>query len=70
MYDILKGRKDGRRSKLEDIFNLQAPTLRIFGQQGFSAKEMVLLFGKFKYKTDIQIVETRLFAYYMSLMFR
>ncbi|AES76090.1 peroxidase family protein [Medicago truncatula] len=43
MYDILKGREDGR-SKLEDTFNLQAPILnasqliRIFGQQGFYAK--------------------------------
>ena len=67
MYDIPKGRKDGRRSKLEDTFNLQAPTLnasqfiRIFGTHGFSAKEMVFLFGKFKHESDIQILENQTF---------
>ncbi|AES76089.2 hypothetical protein MTR_6g071100 [Medicago truncatula] len=48
MYNILKGREDGRRSKLEDTFNLQARTLnasqliRIFGHQGFYLEKKCL----------------------------
>ncbi|KAL8477888.1 hypothetical protein ACS0TY_029974 [Phlomoides rotata] len=51
VYDIPKGRKDGRRSKIEDTINLPAPTLnsseliRMFGQRGFTAQEMVALSG-------------------------
>lgn len=51
VYDIPKGRKDGRRSKIEDTINLPAPTLnaseliRMFGQHGFTAQEMVVLSG-------------------------
>ncbi|XP_068647465.1 peroxidase 47 [Aristolochia californica] len=50
-YDIPKGRKDGRRSKIEDTINLPPPTLnsseliKIFGQHGFSVAEMVALSG-------------------------
>lgn len=50
-YDIPKGRKDGRRSKIEDTFNLPPPILnsseliRMFGQRGFTAQEMVALSG-------------------------
>ena len=53
MYDIPKGRKDGRRSKIEDTINLPFPTfnaselVRVFGQRGFSAQEMVALSGKY-----------------------
>ncbi|KAI3450954.1 hypothetical protein Pfo_007619 [Paulownia fortunei] len=51
VYDIPKGRKDGRRSKIEDTINLPAPTLnsseliRMFGLRGFTAQEMVALSG-------------------------
>lgn len=52
MYDIPKGRKDGRRSKIEDTINLPFPTfnatelIRAFGQRGFTAQEMVALSGE------------------------
>lgn len=52
MYDIPKGRKDGTRSRIEDTINLPPPTLnsseliRLFGQHGFTAQEMVALSGK------------------------
>ncbi|KAL2927122.1 Peroxidase 47 [Bienertia sinuspersici] len=51
IYDIPKGRKDGRRSKIEDTINLPPPTLnsseliRIFGQRGFTVQDMVALSG-------------------------
>lgn len=51
IYDIPKGRKDGRRSKIEDTINLPFPTfnaselIRAFGQRGFTAQEMVVLSG-------------------------
>ncbi|KAF7820606.1 peroxidase 47 [Senna tora] len=51
VYEIPKGRKDGRRSKIEDTINLPSPTfnaselIRMFGQHGFSAQEMVALSG-------------------------
>ncbi|KAK7278345.1 hypothetical protein RJT34_23373 [Clitoria ternatea] len=51
VYDIPNGRKDGRRSKIEDTINLPFPTfnaselIRVFGQRGFSAQEMVALSG-------------------------
>lgn len=50
-YHIPNGRKDARRSKLEDTFNLPSPALnashliRNFRKQGFSANEMVTLSG-------------------------
>lgn len=52
VYDIPKGRKDGKRSKIEDTRNLPPPTLnsseliKMFGQHGFTAQEMVALSGK------------------------
>ncbi|CAI9285208.1 unnamed protein product [Lactuca saligna] len=51
VYDIPKGRKDGTRSKIEDTRNLPPPILnsseliKMFGQHGFSAQEMVALSG-------------------------
>ncbi|NP_001314338.1 peroxidase 47 [Gossypium hirsutum] len=51
VYDIPKGRKDGRRSKIEDTINLPFPTfntselISAFGKRGFSAQEMVALSG-------------------------
>ncbi|KAJ6697563.1 hypothetical protein OIU85_003891 [Salix viminalis] len=51
VYDIPKGRKDGRRSKIEDTFTAPAPSfnaselVRAFGQRGFSARDMVALSG-------------------------
>ncbi|PKI39725.1 hypothetical protein CRG98_039895 [Punica granatum] len=51
VYDIPKGRKDGRRSRIEDTINLPAPTLNasqlidMFGKRGFTAQEMVALSG-------------------------
>ncbi|XP_027359357.1 peroxidase 47-like [Abrus precatorius] len=51
VYDIPKGRKDGARSKIEDTINLPAPIfnaselIKMFGQHGFSAREMVALSG-------------------------
>ncbi|CAI9108829.1 OLC1v1008526C4 [Oldenlandia corymbosa var. corymbosa] len=50
-YDIPKGRKDGRISKIMDTINLPAPSLnsseliKMFGQHGFTAQEMVALSG-------------------------
>ncbi|OMO90377.1 Plant peroxidase [Corchorus capsularis] len=50
-YEIPKGRKDGRRSKIEDTINLPFPTfnttelINAFGQRGFTAQEMVALSG-------------------------
>ncbi|RWW70065.1 hypothetical protein BHE74_00022285 [Ensete ventricosum] len=50
-YEIPKGRKDGRRSKIEDTVNLPAPTLnstaliKVFGQHGFDAPQLVALSG-------------------------
>jgi peroxidase len=51
VYNIPKGRKDGRRSKIEDTRNLPSPSFNAselitqFGQHGFSAQEMVALSG-------------------------
>ncbi|KAJ7975547.1 Peroxidase [Quillaja saponaria] len=51
VYDIPKGRKDGRRSKIQDTINLPSPTLnateliKLFGRHGFTAQEMVALSG-------------------------
>ncbi|XP_059454448.1 peroxidase 47-like isoform X1 [Corylus avellana] len=51
MYEIPKGRKDGRRSRIEDTINLPAPTLNasglitIFGKHGFTVEELVALSG-------------------------
>ncbi|KAI3986421.1 hypothetical protein MKX01_037703 [Papaver californicum] len=51
LYDIPKGRKDGRRSKIEDTRNLPAPFLNsselisIFSKHGFSVQDMVSLSG-------------------------
>ncbi|MED6203762.1 Peroxidase 47 [Stylosanthes scabra] len=51
VYDIPKGRKDGTRSKIEDTVNLPSPNfnasdlIKMFGQHGFSAQEMVALSG-------------------------
>lgn len=51
MYDIPTGRKDGKRSRIEDTRNLPSPTfnaselIRMFGQHGFTAQEMVALSG-------------------------
>ncbi|KAK9103041.1 hypothetical protein Sjap_020295 [Stephania japonica] len=50
-YDIAKGRKDGRRSKIEDTINLLSPThniselIRGFTRRGFNVQEMVALSG-------------------------
>ncbi|WOK96517.1 hypothetical protein Cni_G05224 [Canna indica] len=50
-YDIPRGRKDGRRSRIEDTINLPAPTLNstelinMFGKHGFTAQELVALSG-------------------------
>lgn len=52
VYDIPTGRKDGRRSKIEDTINLPFPTfntselIKAFGQRGFTAQEMVALSGE------------------------
>lgn len=51
IYDIPKGRKDGRRSKIEDTINLPAPIfnasqlISMFGKHGFSVQDMVALSG-------------------------
>ncbi|XP_021734723.1 peroxidase 47-like [Chenopodium quinoa] len=51
IYEIPKGRKDGRRSKIEDTINLPFPTfnsselIRVFGQRGFTVQDMVALSG-------------------------
>ncbi|XP_016200441.1 peroxidase 47 [Arachis ipaensis] len=51
VYDIPKERKDGTRSKIEDTINLPSPNfnasdlIKMFGQHGFSAQEMVALSG-------------------------
>ncbi|GMY12763.1 peroxidase 47-like [Fagus crenata] len=51
VYEIPKGRKDGRRSKIEDTRNLPPPIfnasqlIQMFGQHGLSAQEMVALSG-------------------------
>ncbi|XP_015881868.3 peroxidase 47 [Ziziphus jujuba] len=51
VYDIPNGRKDGKRSKIEDTINLPSPSLnaseliRLFGKHGFTAQEMVALSG-------------------------
>jgi peroxidase len=51
VYDIPNGRKDGRRSKIEDTINLPFPTfnasqlITVFSQRGFTAQEMVALSG-------------------------
>ncbi|ONK77314.1 uncharacterized protein A4U43_C02F5260 [Asparagus officinalis] len=50
-YDVPKGRKDGRRSKIEDTSSLPPPSLNstklieLFGQSGFTAQEVVTLAG-------------------------
>ncbi|XP_044489284.1 peroxidase 47 [Mangifera indica] len=51
VYDIPNGRKDGRRSKMEDTINLLPPTfntsqlINVFGKHGFSVQDMVALSG-------------------------
>lgn len=51
VYDIPKGRKDGRRSKIEDTINLPAPffnstiLIKMFSQHGFNVQELVVLSG-------------------------
>lgn len=50
-YEIPKGRKDGRRSRIEDTIDLPFPTLNTseliaaFGRRGFTPQEMVVLSG-------------------------
>lgn len=62
VYDIPQGRKDGTRSKIEDTFNLPAPTLnaseliKMFGQHGFTAQEMVALSGKYLLQTWLRTI--------------
>ena len=62
MYDIPKGRKDGRRSKIEDTINLPFPTFNaseligVFGQRGFSAQDMVALSGKHSLSSSIKLL--------------
>lgn len=52
-YEIPKGRKDGRRSKIEDTINLPPPffnssdLINMFGKHGFNVQELVALSGKF-----------------------
>ncbi|OVA13860.1 Plant peroxidase [Macleaya cordata] len=51
LYDIPKGRKDGRRSKIEDTIKLPPPffntseLITTFSQHGFSVQDMVALSG-------------------------
>ncbi|XP_059624501.1 peroxidase 47 [Cornus florida] len=51
VYEIPKGRKDGRRSKIEDTRNLPPPffnssdLITMFSQRGFTVQEMVALSG-------------------------
>ncbi|XP_010525974.1 PREDICTED: peroxidase 47 [Tarenaya hassleriana] len=51
VYDMPMGRKDGRRSKIEDTRNLPSPFLnasqliQTFGQRGFSVQDLVALSG-------------------------
>ena len=62
VYDIPKGRKDGRRSKIEDTINLPFPTFNaseligVFGQRGFSAQDMVALSGKHSLSSSIKLL--------------
>lgn len=50
-YGVLKGRKDGKRSKVEDTFKLRPPTMnssdliQLFSQKGFTSQELVALSG-------------------------
>ncbi|XXG60637.1 hypothetical protein AAC387_Pa04g2493 [Persea americana] len=50
-YEIPKGRKDGRRSKIEDTVNLPPPffnssdLINMFGKHGFNVQELVALSG-------------------------
>ena len=51
-YPIQNGRRDGRRSKIEDTRSLPPPFLNstelinLFGNLGFNVREMVALSGK------------------------
>lgn len=51
-YDVAKGRKDGRRSRIEDTINLPPPTLNstdlieMFAKHGFTVQELVVLSGR------------------------
>ncbi|CAH9070233.1 unnamed protein product, partial [Cuscuta europaea] len=51
VYEIPKGRKDGKRSRIEDTKNLPSPNLNssqlssMFRQRGFTVQEMVALSG-------------------------
>ncbi|XP_047311826.1 peroxidase 47 [Impatiens glandulifera] len=50
-FEIGKGRKDGRRSKIEDTINLPSPRfnssdlIKQFGQRGFTVQDLVALSG-------------------------
>lgn len=62
VYDIPKGRKDGRRSKIEDTINLPFPTfnaselIKLFDKHGFTAQEMVALSGNTSQQFHIIII--------------
>lgn len=51
IFDVAKGRKDGKRSKILDTISLPSPffnssdLLKLFGQRGFSAQDLVALSG-------------------------
>ncbi|KAL8159142.1 hypothetical protein V2J09_000679 [Rumex salicifolius] len=51
IFEVAKGRKDGRRSKIQDTFTLPSPffnssvLLNLFGQRGFTAQDLVALSG-------------------------
>ncbi|KAH7663828.1 Class I peroxidase protein [Dioscorea alata] len=51
VYDIPMGRKDGRRSRIEDTINLPAPILnatsliKMFSKHGFTVQDLVALSG-------------------------
>lgn len=58
-YTIRTGRKDGRRSKIEDTINLPAPFLNsteligLFSNLGFNVQELVALSGNYMSKITI-----------------
>lgn len=55
IYDIPKGRQDGRRSKIEDTINLPPPffnssdLIKMFGKHGFNVQELVALSGNISF---------------------
>ncbi|RWV85687.1 hypothetical protein BHE74_00052251 [Ensete ventricosum] len=76
-YDVANGRKDGRRSRIEDTINLPPPTLnstgliQTFARHGFTIQDLVALSGRL-FQAPSKTNHTRIVTtlYYVILLWK